>query len=380
MTTTAGERPLIAHVISTYPPCLGGTERVAQNIAELLAERHRVEVVTTDWGSAGSPRREWVAGVLVGRHRAVRVAHTPLAPGLILRLLTLPRSAVVHAHVAQAFLPEMVRLTSFVRGRPFVLHFHLDVDASGRFGVLLPAYKRFALGPTLRRAAAVVALTAEQAAFLVERYGVDPSRVRVIPNGVDSSFLRPAGEVAAERRDGPVRLLFVGRLDAQKNVMRLLEALDHVQADVELVVVGEGELRPKIEQHIRNAHLPNVRLVGAQTGPALLDWYRWADVFVLPSDKEGMPLVLLEAMASGLPVVATDVPGSRELVDGVGVLAPPRADALGAAIQAVASDPGLRSDLAARSADRGSRHSWRERIGLVEALYETVRGKAGGTS
>jgi glycosyltransferase involved in cell wall biosynthesis len=366
---TAGER-LIVHVAPFYPPRLGGMERVAQQLAELLAQRHRVEVITTDRGADGAPAREWRAGVYVRRYPAREVAHTALSSGLVLRLLALPRDAIVHAHIAQAFVPEMVWLTSALRRRPFIVHFHLDVDPSGPAGVVLPAYKRWVLSPVLRRAAAVVALSQAQSAFLQERHGVDPRRITVIPNGVAWPFVRPdrPSSVVGE----PLRLLFVGRLDAQKNVVRLIDAMRHVTAPVVLVIVGDGEQRPRIAERLRGANLPNVRLVGAKTGAELHRWYEWAEAFVLPSDKEGMPLVLLEAMAAGLALVATDVPGTRELVDGVGILAAPDPVALGTAIERVAADPVLRARLAAQSAACAGRHSWHSRLGDLESLYERV--------
>lgn len=362
---------LIVHVAPFYPPRLGGMERVAQHLAELLAQRHRVEVITTDRGSGGAPTREWRSGVSVRRYRAREIAHTALSPGLVLRLLALPREAIVHAHVAQAFLPEMVWLTSVLRRRPYIVHFHLDVDASGRFGVVLPAYKRWVLGPVLRRASAVVAVSLAQAMFLHERYGVEQRRITVIPNGVAAPFLRSGGPTTGAVGE-PLRLLFVGRLDAQKNVIRLIDAMRHVTAPVELVVVGDGEQRPRIEERLGAGKLPNVRLVGAKFGSDLLRWYQWAEAFVLPSDKEGMPLVLLEAMAAGLALIATDVPGTRELVDGVGLLAAPDPIALGAAIQRVAADPALRARLAAQSASCAARHSWSDKLGDLERLYESV--------
>lgn len=357
----------IVHVAPFYPPRLGGMERVAQQLAELMAHHHRVEVITTDRGSGGAPARECRSGVHVRRYRAREIAHTALSPGLVMRLLALPAGAIVHAHVAQAFLPEMVWLTSALRRRPYLIHFHLDVDASGRAGVVLPAYKRWVLGPVLRRAAAVVVLTAEQAEALQERYGVDQHRIAVIPNGVTGPFLSPRRPAVAGE---PMRLLFVGRLDAQKNVIRLIDAMRHLTAAVELAVVGDGEQRTRIAE--RAADLPNVRLVGARTGEELRRWYEWAEAFVLPSDKEGMPLVLLEAMAAGLAIVATDVPGSRELVDGVGLLAAPDPAALGAAIQQVAADPALRARLAAQSALAVRRHSWESKLGDLESVYERV--------
>jgi phosphatidylinositol alpha-mannosyltransferase len=344
-------------------------ERVAQQLAELTARHHRVEVITTDRGSGGAPARECRSGVHVRRYRAREVAHTALSPGLVMRLLTLPGHAIVHAHVGQAFLPEMVWLTSVLRRRPYIAHFHLDVDASGRAGVVLPVYKRWVLGPALRRAAAVVALSLEQASFLQERYGVDRHRITVIPNGVEAPLIPPR-DPSAVGPGGRLRLLFVGRLDAQKNVGRLVDAMRHVSAPVDLVIVGDGEERTQIAQ--RAAGLTNVRLVGAKTGDELHRWYGWAEAFVLPSDKEGMPLVLLEAMAAGLALVATDVPGTRELVDGVGLLADPDPISLGAAIQQVAADPTLRARLAEQSARCVGRHTWSSKLGDLEAVYEKV--------
>jgi phosphatidylinositol alpha-mannosyltransferase len=285
--------------------------------------------------------------------------------------LLLHRRTIVHAHVAQAFLPELLWVTSVLRRRPYIIHFHLDVDPSGRFGVLLPAYKRLVLGPVLRRAATVIALSQSQASFLTKHYRVRPAQVTVVPNGVSSSFYRRLGETP-RTSSGPLRLLFVGRLDAQKNVPRLLDAMSYVSSPVDLVLVGDGEQRGLIRDQLERLNLSNVRLAGAQRGEDLLRWYRWADAFVLSSDKEGMPLVLLEAMAAGLAIISTDVAGSREVLEGVGLLAAPQPKALGEAIQRVAADSHLRSELAARSLLRGRSHSWDERVAELERIYDSV--------
>ena len=87
--------------------------------------------------------------------------------------------------------------------------------------------------------------------------------------------------------------------------------------------VAADRLRAMLEALCRELDLTGVRMVGSQTTKQLVDWYRWADAFVLPSDKEGMPLAVLEAMASGLPVVATSVPGLRDTVGDDGILALP---------------------------------------------------------
>lgn len=365
----AGDR-LIVQVVPYYPPHLGGTENVAMGIAEGLALRHDVEVLTTTLGAQGAPRCECAAGVTVRRLRAIEFAHTPIAPGFVLHLLRAPRSAIVHVHVAQALIPEMVWFASVVRRRPFVAHFHLDVDPTGRFGRLFLVYKRRVLGHTLRAAARVVALSTDQAQLLTKLHGVDPKAIVVVPNAVSPRFC--PGPASEGPRSGPCRLLYVGRISPQKALPRLVHAVSRMTQPVDLVIVGEGEDYVIVRDLARKLGLGNVRLVGAQFGDELLRWYRWADVFVLPSDKEGMPLVMLEAMAVGLPVVATDVLGSREMLDDAGVLAAPDPQSLARALDRVVGDPGLRAELSARSLLRAQEYSWPRLIERLEVIYAGI--------
>ena len=307
----------------------------------------------------------WEEGVLVHRHRAVEFAHTAIAPGLATQLARLPRDAVLHLHCAHALLPELVALTARLTGSRFLLHFHLDVDASGRLGTLLPLYKQHVFGRVLRAAAGVIALTDAQAAFLVDTYRVPAERVHVVPNGVDEAFFLPV----REHGPGPMNLLYVGRLSAQKNVARLLDAMALVREEVRLRIVGDGESRSRLEAQATRLSLKNVEFSGGLLGDELVKAYADADAFVLPSDKEGMPLVVLEAMAAALPVVATDVSGTRELVGGTGLLAAPEPAALAAAVDAVAADRELRARLARASAETSRNYSWNTVARQVEDVY-----------
>ena len=367
---TAVRGPIV-QVTPYYPPHLGGMENVAESIAAALAERGPVEVLTTTCGAGDAPRAESRPNLRVRRLRAVELAHTPIAPSLLWHLLRLPKSALVHVHIAQALVPEMVWLASAIRRRPFIAHFHLDVEPSGPLGAIFRLYKRGVLGSTLRAARRVIVLSKEQAAFVTETYGVDPAAVDVLPNGVSDAFL-------IDRRTGPrstgrLRLLCVGRLTAQKNMTRLLHAIAQVTAPVELVIAGEGEERPALERTIAELGLTNVYLVGAQTGPALVDRYAWADAFVLASDREGMPLVVLEAMAAGLAIITTDVPGTRELTSGVGLLTGCSPAELAAAIDRVALDRDLLAQLAHASRTRGATRTWAGLMPDLRAVYEAAR-------
>ncbi|WP_329570987.1 glycosyltransferase family 4 protein [Kitasatospora sp. NBC_01266] len=358
----------VVQITPYYPPHLGGLERVVEKLATGLGDRHQVQVLTTTIGAEGAPRRSRQGAVTVRRHRCLELAHTPVAPGLPLALLRHPRGAVLHLHSAHALLPELVALTAKLRRQPFLLHFHLDVDASGRFGRLLPAYKRHVFGPVLRAAAAVIVLTAAQSDFVHRTYAVPRERIHVVPNGVDRSYFMPPREVS----ERPLELLYVGRLSPQKNVGRLLEALCLVRQPVRLRIVGDGELRAELEQLTAELGLTQVEFAGAKLGAELLNAYAQADAFVLPSDKEGMPLVALEAMAAALPVIATDVPGNTELLGGVGLLAAPEPAALARAIDSVAGDPALRRELAERSAAIAPTFAWDAVVRRVERVYEQV--------
>lgn len=170
--------------------------------------------------------------------------------------------------------------------------------------------------------------------FMVREVGIAAEKVCVIPNGVD--FERYAAGEAFDWRElgiaSPARVvLFVGRLHPQKGPELLLRALLprlRSTADVHLVYVGEGPLRETLEERITAEGLPTrVHLCGRREDvPALL---RAATCLAAPSRWEGMPNVILEAMAAGCPVVATNVEGSRELIeDGVsGVLCEPESEA-----------------------------------------------------
>jgi glycosyltransferase involved in cell wall biosynthesis len=358
----------ILQITSYYPPHLGGLERVVENLAAGLSRRHDVRVVTTTIGAGGASRYSRDGDVTVRRHRSVEIAHTPLSPGLVRSLLCAPRAAVLHLHSAHAVLPELVAVTARFRRQRFLVHFHLDVDRSGPLGWLLPAYKKHVFGRVLRLAAGVIVLTQAQAEFVRKTYRVCGERVFVVPNGVASDYFMPIRPLRRiDRR--PLRLLYVGRLSPQKNVGRLLGALSLVRRPVHLTVVGDGEMREALRTQAAELGLTNVSFVGPGVGSELLREYSDAEAFVLPSDKEGMPLVALEAMAAALPIVATDVPGNRELLNGVALMPKPEPAALAAALDALAADPELCHALSTRSAEAARVHTWDSVVRRVEAVY-----------
>ena len=366
-----GRRRLVVQVVPYFPPHIGGMENVAETIADAFAERGPVEVLTSRSGAATEPPCVRSENLVVRRLFTVEFAHLPVMPTLLYYLLRLPRRSIVHVHVAQAYVPEMVWIASVLRRRRFVAHFHLDVEPSGRFGPVFVAYKRFLLGAVLRSAARVIAVAPDQPRFLHDTYRVREDRIVLVPNGVGPQFFR---EPRATGHDGrPFRLLFVGRMSPQKNVSLLLRAAALASSPVELVIVGDGEERPMLEQLAASLGLQNVRMVGPKAGEDLVGWYRWADAFVLTSRREGTALVLLEAMAAGLPVIATRAPGVVDTVGEDGLLTPPDDPAaFAAAVDRLASDPDLRSELAQRAYARASQGPWAAALERLETVYAEV--------
>ena len=175
--------------------------------------------------------------------------------------------------------------------------------------------------------------------------------------------------------DSKPRLLFVGRLDIQKNVPLFLRALAGVSGHFETTLVGAGELEGQLKQAAAELQLKNVHFHGRADGSELRELYRNADVFVLPSEYEGMPLVLLEALAMGLPIVATDIPGNRDLVvHGGNGLRVPLGDppALREALLRVTANIDRYQSMSEMSQNIAGKYSWSAAGAKFERVYAQV--------
>jgi glycosyltransferase involved in cell wall biosynthesis len=380
----------VVHVTPHYPPFLGGLEKVAESLAAhrrglglpvqvLTALDGAVPVAGPEEagpGEAGPGEPGPDEADYVRRLRSWNVAHTAVIPGLVRELVRLPPETVLHLHISQAFLPEAVLAAHLRRKLPYVAHLHLDFGPSGRGGFLLRAYKPLVLGPVLRAAASVVVFTAEQRAAVVAQYGLDPARVAVLPNGVHHAFFRAGQRLLHEKP----RLLFVGRLSVQKNIPLLLQALDGVSERFETTLVGDGDQGRVLRATADRLRLRNVRFHGRADGAELRALYAGADVFVLPSEREGMPLVLLEALAAGLPIVATDIPGNRDVVrpGRTGLLVPPSDPArLRQALLEVTGDAQRYRRMSEAARASAARYSWTSVGAEFERLYAQAASLAG---
>jgi glycosyltransferase involved in cell wall biosynthesis len=231
----------------------------------------------------------------------------------------------------------------------------------------------FRLERAALRAADRVAVTSATARdYLVAAHGLDPARVLVVPNHVDTERFTPG--LPALREPGLVG--FVGRLAPEKNVESLVRAAAAVPG-ARLIAAGDGPLRPALAELARGLGLA-AEFPGAIPNARVPDLLRRLALFVLPSRYEWSPKSLLEAMAAGVPVLAADVPGIREVVrhGETGWLAPGETEGLRAGLAHLLGDAALRERLGEAGRRHVLRHHATERV--VEQERALLAAMAGG--
>ena len=346
-------------VSGIWPPDVGGPASHAPEVADYLHERgHAVEVVTTAWSPPAAraypvlvvprslpPGVRHVRGAALVRERARR-ADAVYTTGMFGRSFagaeTARRPYIVKLTADPAF--ERARRRGIVRG---------DVDVFQERGGLRVSVLRLARDLELRRAAHVFCPSAYLRELAIS-WGVPPGRVSVLPNPAPVlPALAPRDELRHGLGLSGGTLAFAGRLTAQKSLGLALEAVAAVDG-VSLVIAGEGDEREPLERRARELGVADrVRFIGAQPRERVLELFRAADAAVLSSSWENFPHSVVEALAAGTPVVATDVGGVAEVVrDGENGLLVPAGDgsAFAAAVRRYFSDDALRARLRAAAA------------------------------
>ena len=234
-----------------------------------------------------------------------------------------------------------------------------------------------------------IAVSEANRRYLIEEKGLPPHKVVVIYNGCDVRRFHPHHQPPACMRqslgfqDADPILLVVGRLEPQKGHRILVDALPLVRREfpsVRVICLGEGALRADLERLAAETELADsVRFVGLQAN--VQDWLALADVTVLPSFYEGLPLAAIESLAAGRPMVATAVDGTPEIVlDGATGLTVPPGDpaALARAICRLLADPWLREKLALAGREWVLERFAEERqVQRTQALYELALARRG---
>jgi phosphatidylinositol alpha-mannosyltransferase len=379
----------LALVTQSYYPRFGGvTEHVAHTARELRARGHEVTIVT---GRPPGRRRATASDGAGGTHDAAQdvirlgvsvlvpfqgaFVDLTLGPGLRRDLNGLWRTRpfdLVHVH--QPLTPTLPLLTGETALAPVVGTFHAAGDDSRLFRLF-----RRPLTRHWQRLSGRVAVSHAARQFVHRHF---PGEYRVIPNGVDVARFHPDVPPRPELLDGRLNVLFVGRLDPRKGLPVLLDAFPAVRRRVpeaRLLVVGDSFLRPWLERRVAVRDREHVRFAGAVPPGELPGWYASAHVVVSPALKnESFGIVLLEAMASGKPVVASDIPGYHSVIEHPedGVLVPPgNTGALAEALASLLRDPARRLALAARGRARAEEFSWSSVAERLETYYRELMAR-----
>ena len=354
---------------------LGGAERaLARAVAGLSRDRYNPLVVCLfDPGIVADQIR--ASGVQVIDLRAKGKWDLSVAWRLY-RLLRRERPTILHTWMFHANVPG--RLLGRLAGVPIIISSERTMGQESRWRYRL---NRITAPLTDR----VVCVSQQVADFVVQEVGIPQCKVVVIPNGIDLRNFKylPAKRQARAALGLPYELALIGtvaRLNPVKRLDVLLQALASVNG-VCAVIIGDGPERARLEALRKQLGLvERVRFVGQQSN--VPEWLAAMDLFVLPSDWEGMSNALLEAMAVGLPVVATAVGGTPEVVvDGVtGLLVPPRdPEALAEAIIALLQDRERAEAMGRTGQERVERYFTVERmVQKTEALYEELIGEKMG--
>ncbi len=355
----------------------GGANTHVRHLAEhFLRANHQVRIV------APSSRR-WthtcdyltvIGEHVVGLPASGSVAHICLSfnlAGRVRRLLARESFDIIHLH--EPFMPllpfQFLRYSQTTN----VATFHAAREGGSR----LYAYARFLMLPRWERIQGRIAVS-RSALRLIAKYFA--GRYQIIPNGVDYPAF--AAEVPPIPRyiDHRQNILFLGRLEKRKGLIYLLEAYAKLKKEMPntrlIVVGGDGGMRAACERYIQRRRLTDVVFTGYVPDDEKARYFKTAHVYCAPNTgAESLGIILLEAMAAGTPMVASNIEGFADvLTDGrEGLLVPPRdSEALATALWRLLSDAALREEMGKQGARTAQRYSWDRVSREILAYYERV--------
>jgi glycosyltransferase involved in cell wall biosynthesis len=355
----------IAILVNLFPPkWLAGTEIATYHMAEHLAQRgHEVHVITSL--DEGLPEKSCEKGFHIHRLPRVRIRFA----GAFAFWIDIIR-------ISRKIKPDIVHAQSFGSGMPAFLSNRLLKIPYVIYGrgsdVYLPGwFTKLTAKGILKNASTVIALTEHMKDAMQAIYSRD---VVVVPNGIN---LNENTEGEAEGENPGKRVLFVGRLHPVKGAQYLLGAMKIIHQklpEAKLVLVGDGEEREHLETLTDNLGIREcVEFAGRVPHERVQDYMNQAEVFVLPSLSEGFPVTILEAMACGLPVVATRVGGIPDIIeDGINgyLVGTMNQEQIAEALLKLLQDEQLRNNISDSNRETAEKYRWDTVITTLEGIYQ----------
>jgi len=366
---------------------MGGIEKVSYEQSKRLTQSgYQIDVLT----SKIKGRNERPAkGIRVFHYSTLNLAERIGVPYPILTVEAYKKFAqvirkcdLVHAH-------GHVYMSSYLAGKvakkykkPFILTQHNTFIDYQSWLNMVEHLNDLTIGKAVLRDADRIVVVSKKTMDYVRRLGAGKSKTSVIYNGVDVDYFHPANKEESRKKLGLPKnrkiILSVRRLVYKNGLDTLIESIPLVarnHPDTLFVVAGKGPSRKLIEDRIKELGIEdNIKLPGFVPDKLLPVYYNAADYFVLPSASgEGLPLVLLEAMACGLPVLATTVGGTPEIIKHMknGVLVPPRnpeaiAETMSKLLSKEGLDPAIGEEARRNVKDR---FTWKKNLRQLQSIY-----------
>ncbi|MEX0684352.1 MAG: glycosyltransferase family 4 protein [Dehalococcoidia bacterium] len=361
----------------------GGVNRHVFNLSQHFMRRgHDVTVVApaSKRSSDEPPYLHVIGHSAIGLPASGSVANVTLSYNMssrVKKLLARESFDIVHTH--EPFMPllpfQFVRFSTSTN----IATFHAARDSGSR----VYGYMRFLIQPWWHRIHGRIAHS-QAALDLIGKYFEDD--FRIIPSGIDYAYFAQEAPPIPDLMDSKRNIVFVGRQEKRKGLPYLLEAYAMLKKEMpqtRLVIVGpDGGMRPGALRYIEQNRLEDVVFTDYVSYQDLPRYYRSGDVFCAPNTgHESLGLILLEAMAAGVPIIASRIPGFAAVVkDGEhGLLVPPRdAEALYLALKTLLSDAAMREEMAKAGATEARNWSWEEMAGKVLSFYEETAAARNG--
>ena len=357
----------------------GGVEVVVSNLAPHLAELgYDVTCYNRTNKQLKKQRKD---GKLTREYRGVHLIWTPtvdrrglaaMSSSVIATVMSsFSRFDLVHFHTegpcVLCWLPRLL-------GKKVVVTVHGLDHMRQKWGKLASAYIMWGEKAAVRHAHSIIVLSEGVRTYFRERYGRETV---LIPNGIDPAEIRPACEITKQFGLAPREyILFLGRLVPEKGIHYLIKAYQMLRTDKKLVIVGGASDTNDYVQHLYDmaGDADSIIFTGFQQGLVAEELYSNAYMYVLPSDLEGMPLSLLEAMNYGCCCVTSDIGECADVLDGCGVTFPRgNVEALRETLQDLCDHPEKAE--AHRGEARGkisSKYTWLDITAQTDELYRSL--------
>lgn len=310
----------ICMVISTPFPPREGVGYYAYNLSKKLIEKgHKVIIITR--GSFNKTQRKVFDGIDV-----ISAPFIPIYPfylkihGFFINRLfksLAPEVDILHVHTPlPPFIKTSCPVITTVHTPMLTDHYYVKIDSFYSFFSKISAkFVSYPLELKHIHNSNIVTTVTNQIAQELQEYNYNPKDVVVVGNGVDDKFFYPSKKKSENNNK---YILYIGRMDSEKGLFDLVESARYVcnkRSDISFILAGSGKDLNKLKKKTKKLGLEGkFKFLGQVEKSQIVELYQKASIFVLPSYHEGLPTVLLEAMACGLPIIATNVRGNNDLI------------------------------------------------------------------